>query len=324
MSLPEPLCKSNENDFIYSSTMDTCSEFYEMFQTQLSCLWTAQEIDMAQDKQIFANELNKDEQHFFSMILAFFASADAIVSLNIEINFIHDFPSQIIRSTYATQNMFEYIHGDTYSRLIEATIPDRKEQQKLFNAVTEIESINKKYKFMQKWITCGCPLQYRLMGYVLTEGLFFSGSFCAIYWNKNKGGKKALPGLCSANEFIARDEGMHCKFGVALYNRLKNRLSIKQAHEMFKQSVEIEREFINEALPCRLIGMNADLMTQYIQYVADFWLSEMKYPKIFFVDQPFPFMDSISIESKSNFFEHRPSQYARAEVTTKFGFDDDF
>ena len=319
----EELLKKHENCYVFGSYLNEYQDVYELYKKQQSCFWTPPEIDFSQDRNIYL-KMDDNERHFFKMVLSFFAGADGIVNENISNNFIEDIDIPVIKACYGWQQAMEDIHNETYTLLLDSMIPNKEEREKCLNAVKHIPIIKKKYDYAHKWITCGCPFKYRLIGFLIFEGIFFSGSFCAIFWNKSRGGAKTLQGLVTANEFIARDEGLHCEFGVLLYSKLKNKLTEKEIHNMFKNAVEIETEFINESLPCRLIGMNADLMQQYIEYIADFWLIRLGYNPIYKSKNPFPFMDSISLDSKTNFFEHRVTQYSKAEVSHKFTIEEDF
>jgi len=323
MSVKEELLTKHDNCYVFGSYLDDYQDVYDLYKKQQGCFWTPPEIDFSGDRAIYI-KMNKDEQHFFKMILAFFAAADGIVNENISNNFIEDIDIPVIKACYGWQAAMEDIHNETYTLLLESMIPDRAEKERLFEAVKHIPVIKKKYDYAHKWITCGCPFKYRLIGFLIFEGIFFSGSFCAIFWNKSKGGSKTLNGLVTANEFIARDEGLHCQFAVLLYSKLNNRLSEKEIHNMFKNAVDIEKEFINESLPCSMIGMNSNLMTEYIEYIADFWLIQLNYEKLYNTKNPFMFMESISLESKTNFFEQRVTQYSKAETQHTFILEDDF
>ena len=318
------ILEDSPTDLIFVSRLDENQDIYELYQKQQSCIWTPPEVDYSGDKQVY-EKMTEDEQHFFKHILTFFAGADALVSENISINFIQEFKPQVAKACFAFQNYMEFIHAETYSLLLTSMIPDKTEQYKLFDTVKNYPIIQKKMDYAKKWITCGCPLTYRLLGFIIFEGIFFSGSFCAIFWNKNKGGAKCLQGLCTANEFIARDEGMHVEFGILLYKRLPTRLSQTNVHSLFGDAVKIEKEFIMDSLPCGLIGMNAGLMGEYIEFISDFYLKWLGYDKMYNTENPFPFMESISLENKTNFFEAVVSSYSRAEVDHVFNCDaDDF
>lgn len=240
------------------------------------------------------------------MILAFFAAADTIVNINLGERFISEVQIREALVTYAWQMAMENIHSETYSLMVDNIIRDQIEKNKLLNAISEFPCINKKASWAQKWIDSDAPFGQRLIAFSIVEGVFFSGSFCAIFWIKKR---NLMPGLCDANELIARDEGMHTDFAVLLYSKIINKIDEKIIHDMFKDAVEIEKEFICESIPCSMIGMNSELMVQYIQYVADRLLVQLNYAKIWGTQNPFDFMESMSIEGKTNFFESRPTQY---------------
>lgn len=316
------ITEETDTDLIFISRIDEYMDVYEMYQKQQASIWVPNEIDYSMDKKVF-EDMNENEQHFFKNILCFFASADALVSENISSSFIDAFKPQVVKACYAFQNYMEMIHAETYSLLLTSMIPDRKEQERLFDTVRNFPVIQKKMDYGKKWITCDCSLAHKLLGYIIFEGIFFSGSFCAIYWNKSKGGAKCLQGLCTANEFIARDEGMHVAFGILLYKKLDVRLGEKEVHKMVDNAVKIEKEFIIDSLPCSLIGMNSSMMSEYIEYISDYYLVWLGYSKKYNTKNPFSFMDAISLESKSNFFETRVSQYAKAETDHTFNCNDD-
>lgn len=319
----EELLKEHDNCYVFNSHLENYMDVYELYQKQQGCFWTPQEIDYSRDREVFSR-MSDNEKHFFKHILAFFAGADGIVSENISTNFIKDIDIPVIQCTYAWQNAMEFIHNETYSLLLDSIVPDRAEKEELFQSIKTMPIIKKKYDYALKWMTCGCPFRYRIIGYVIFEGIMFSGSFCAIYWNKTKGGKNILEGLCSANEFIARDEGMHTEFGIMLYKKLKHKLSQKEIHNMFRTAYEIEKEFITESIPCNMAGMNSADMVAYIEFLVDFYLKWLGYDIMFGTKNPFSFMEAISLDSKSNFFEHRPSQYQKAKVEHKFTIEEDF
>lgn len=319
----EELLKKHENCYVFGSYLHDYQDVYELYKKQQSCFWTPPEIDFSGDRAVYL-KMDENERHFFKMVLSFFAAADGIVNENISNNFMEDIDIPVIKACYGWQQAMEDIHNETYTLLLDSMIPDKEEKEKLFEAVKHIPVIKKKYDYAHKWSSCGCAFKYRLIGFLIFEGVFFSGSFCCIFWNKSKGGAKTLNGLVTANEFIARDEGLHCEFAVLLYSKLQNRLTEKEIHNMFKNAVDIEKEFIIESLPCAMIGMNATLMSEYIEYIADFWLVRLGYNKLYNTPNPFTFMESISLESKTNFFEQRVTQYSKAETDHKFTIEDDF
>lgn len=300
-------------------------DIWNAYLRQLGSLWTAEEIDFSKDAYDF-KKLNENEQYFIKMILAFFSSADTIVNINLEERFTKDVKIREAIVCYDFQKMMENIHATVYSLQIENIIKDQEDKEKLFKAVEHFDCIAEKANWAVKWIESTESFSHRLLAFAIMEGVFFSGSFCAIYWLKKR---NIMPGLCASNELIARDEGEHLKFAVLLYSKLKHKIPESDVHAMFMEAVEIETKFICESLPCSLIGMNSDLMTQYIKYVADRLLVDLSYNKFWNTTNPFDFMESISLEGKKNFFEGRPTQYQKASVLNKskdntFNFTMDF
>lgn len=299
-------------------------DLWEMYKNQQKVFWTAEEIDFSKDPKDWDN-LSEDYKWFIKHILAFFAGTDAIVSLNIMDNFVNEVKVQEAQICYTYQAQIENIHSETYSLMIETYIKDPKEKDDLFNARENFPCVGKKMSWAEKWGTSKTPFAHRLVAFAIVEGLFFSGAFCAIYWLKEQ---NLLPGLTLSNMFIARDEGMHCEFACLLYSKMINRLSDQEMRSMMVEAVDIEKEFIIESLPCRLIGMNSDLMSTYIEYVADRLMVMLGYDKIFNAHNPFKFMDAISVDCKENFFETRGSQYSKASVLNEgkdpVSFTDDF
>jgi ribonucleotide reductase beta subunit family protein with ferritin-like domain len=300
-------------------------DIWQAYLDQLGSFWTVSDIDFHNDVDDF-NKLNEKEQYFIKMILAFFSSADTIVNINLGERFIKDVKIREAIICYDFQKMMENIHATTYSQQIESIIKDPQEKEKLFKAVENFDCIAEKANWAVKWIESTESFAHRLVAFAIMEGVFFSGSFCAIYWLKKR---NIMPGLCASNELIARDEGSHMNFAVLLYSKLKNKLSENTIHNMMKDAVQIEIKFICESLPCSLLGMNSDLMTEYIKYVADRLLVDLGYFKIWNSTNPFDFMESISLEGKKNFFEGRPTQYQKASVLNKssnnvFEFTNDF
>jgi ribonucleoside-diphosphate reductase subunit M2 len=259
------------------------------------------------------------------MILAFFAASDGIVLENLAMRFMNDVQISEARASYGFQIMMENVHSESYSLLIDTYIKDKEEKYKLFNAITNYPCIKKKSDWAQKWIRDNrSSFATRLIAFACVEGIFFSGAFCSIYWLKKRG---LMPGLTFSNELISRDEALHCEFAILLYSKLQKKIDKIRIHEIIKEAVEIETEFICEALPCKLIGMNAELMTQYIKFVADRLVVQLGYKKIYNVSNPFPWMELISLESKTNFFEKRVSEYALATKHKEediFDLKDDF
>jgi ribonucleoside-diphosphate reductase subunit M2 len=266
--------------------------------------------------------LTSDEQHFIKQILAFFAGSDGIVQENLATRFQRDVSSQVVKLFYSFQNAMEGIHSETYSLLIDTYVKDKQEQDHLFRAIDTIPCIRKKADWALKWIDSQDDFAKRLVAFAAVEGIFFSGAFCAIYWLKKRG---LMPGLTFSNELISRDEGLHTLFAVALYGTLGKPLSDEDLNTIITEAVAIETEFITEALPCSLIGMNSKLMTQYIQFVADRLLVQLGAPKAYKVANPFDFMELISLEGKTNFFEKKVSEYSRPmESGEAIRFDEEF
>jgi ribonucleoside-diphosphate reductase subunit M2 len=318
----EPLLAPDDNRFVMFPIK--YDDIWQMYKKQVDCFWRAEEIDLTKDLDNW-NSLNQDEKYFISMILAFFAASDGIVLENLASRFMNDVQVSEARAFYGFQIAMENIHSETYSLLIETYIKDKEEKSKLFNAIEHFPCIKKKSDWAQKWIHDNrSSFATRLVAFACVEGIFFSGAFCSIYWLKKRG---LMPGLTFSNELISRDEALHCEFAVLLYSKLLKKVDKARINEIIKEAVDIEIEFICEALPCKLIGMNADLMTQYIKFVADRLAVQLGYKKIYNVANPFDFMELISLDSKTNFFEKRVSEYALATVTGKedaFDISEDF
>jgi ribonucleoside-diphosphate reductase beta chain len=285
-------------------------DIWELYKKAEHSFWTAEEIDLSQDLTDWESKLNDDEKHFIKMVLAFFAASDGIVNENLAINFLNEVQYPEARSFYGFQVAIENIHSEVYSLLIDTYIKDEKERDMLFHAIEHFDSIKKKADWALKWINSDSFAE-RLIAFAAVEGIFFSGSFCSIFWLKKRG---LMPGLSFSNELISRDEGLHCSFACLLYNNhIKDKLPKERIKEIICSAVDIERVFITESLPASLIGMNNNLMIQYIEYVADFWLSELKCDKVYNVSNPFDFMDMISLQGKTNFFERRVGEYKKVE-----------
>lgn len=291
---------------------------WELYEKQLACFWKAKEIDFSKDYDDFL-KLNTQEQHFIKMILAFFAASDGIVNWNISERFLKDVQICEARTAYIFQMMMEGIHGETYSLMLDNIVKDKVEKHRLFSAITEIESVKLMSDWALKWIESSDSFQYRLIAFAIIEGVFFSGAFASIFWlKKYKGsGSHFMNGLVKSNEFISRDEGLHTDFACEIYRLLQHKLTTQQVSEIFEEGVSISKKFMQDALPCRLIGMNGDHMNQYIEYVADRLLVTLGYGKKYGSANPFSFMDTIGMTQKTNFFEHRPSEYASAHVFNK-------
>ncbi len=286
-------------------------DLWKLYKQQEACFWTAEEIDLQQDTYDWENKLNADEQHFVKHVLAFFAASDGIVNENIAMNFVNAVQYTEAKMFYGFQIMMENIHSETYSLLIDTYIKDKEEQNKLFNAIETVPAIKRKAEWALRYIEKGTFVE-RLIAFAAVEGIFFSGSFCAIFWLKKRG---LMPGLTFSNELISRDEGMHCDFACHLFNHhIENKLSQKQIKDIICGALEIEKEFILEALPVRLIGMNSDLMAQYLEFVTDRLLVALGVPKVYNSENPFDFMQNIALQGKTNFFEKRVAEYQKAGV----------
>ena len=299
-------------------------EIWQMYKKQIDCFWRAEEIDLSKDLGDW-DSLQKDEKYFISMILAFFAASDGIVLENLATRFMGEVQLSEARAFYGFQIAMENVHSETYSLLIDTYIKDREEKTNLFQAMDNFPCIKKKADWAIKWIhDKRSSFATRLVAFACIEGIFFSGAFCSIYWLKKRG---LMPGLTFSNELISRDEALHTEFAVLLYSKLNKQVSKSKVIEIIKDAVEIEKEFICEALPCRLIGMNSELMCQYIEFVADRLIVQLGHDKIYNSKNPFDFMEMISIEGKTNFFEKRVAEYALADKTKSddvFEFGDDF
>jgi len=312
----EPLLSPDDNRFVMFPIK--YEDIWSMYQKQIDCFWRPEEIDLSKDLAHW-DALNKDERYYISMILAFFAASDGIVLENLAQRFMSDVQVSEARAFYGFQIAMENIHSHTYSNLIETYIKDKDEKHKLFNAITNYPCIKKKSDWAKKWIHDNrSSFATRLVAFACVEGIFFSGAFCSIFWLKKRG---LMPGLTFSNELISRDEALHCEFAVLLYNKLLKKMDKARIYEIIKEAVEIETEFICEALPCKLIGMNSDLMTQYIKFVADRLSIQLGYKKIYNVSNPFDWMELISLEGKTNMFERKISEYALANKTIS---DNDF
>jgi len=321
-NITEPLLAPDDNRFVMFPIR--YDDIWEMYKKQVDCFWRPEEIDLTKDLAHW-DGLSSDERYYISMILAFFAASDGIVLENLAQRFMSDVQVSEARAFYGFQIAMENIHSETYSILIETYIKDSLEKERLFNAINNFPCIKKKSDWAQKWIHDNrSSFATRLVAFACVEGIFFSGAFCSIFWLKKRG---LMPGLTFSNELISRDEALHCEFAVLLYSKLAKKLNKNKIYELIKEAVEIETEFICEALPCRLIGMNSQMMTQYIQFVADRLCVQLGYDKIYNVSNSCDFMEAISLESKTNFFEKRLGEYALANKSNSdiaFDFTDDF
>lgn len=308
VAVHEPILEENKDRFVLFPI--THRDIWEMYKKAEASFWTAEEIDLSADLLDWDRKLNEDEKHFIKHVLAFFAASDGIVNENLAINFMREVQYPEARCFYGFQIMIENIHSEAYSLLIDTYIKNPAEKHLLFHALESVPCVTKKGEWALRWISKGSFAE-RLVAFAAVEGIFFSGSFCSIFWLKKRG---LMPGLSFANELISRDEGLHCDFACLLYSQLKHKLPLETLQQVILNAVEIEKEFVNDALPVRLIGMNADLMCQYIEFVADRLLVALGSPKLFNASNPFDFMDLISLPGKTNFFERRVSEYQKSGV----------
>ncbi len=325
MSNVEPILEKNDNRFVIFPIEH--HDIWEWYKNAEASFWTAEEIDLHQDLTDWTTKLNSDERYFIKHILAFFAASDGIVNENLAENFVNEVQYSEAKFFYGFQIMMENIHSETYSLLIDTYVKDEKEKDLLFHALDNFPAIKKKADWALKWIDSPSFAE-RLIAFAAVEGIFFSGAFCSIYWLKKRG---LMPGLTFSNELISRDEGVHCDFAVHLHNHhLVNKVPKDRIKEIIVDALDIEREFITESLPASLIGMNSKLMTQYLEFVTDRLLSELQCEKVYNTKNPFDFMDMISLQGKTNFFEKRVAEYQKAGVTStdkessKISFDADF
>lgn len=309
--MTEPILQENKERFVLFPIKH--KDIWEMYKKCEQSFWTAEEIDLSPDLVDWNSKLNDDERHFIKHVLAFFAASDGIVNENLAVNFMSEVQYPEARCFYGYQIMIENIHSETYSLLIDTYIKDPAERHKLFNAIDTVPCVSKKADWALRWISNGSFAE-RLIAFAAVEGIFFSGSFCSIFWLKKRG---LMPGLSFSNELISRDEGMHCDFACLLYSQLVNKMPEQQVKNIITNAVEIEKEFVTDALPVRLIGMNADMMRQYIEFVADRLLAALGYSKVYNAANPFDFMELISLQGKTNFFEKRVGDYQKAGVTAK-------
>ncbi|MFN8318294.1 MAG: ribonucleotide-diphosphate reductase subunit beta [Saprospiraceae bacterium] len=322
--LNEPLLKDNPNRFVLFPIEH--NDIWKFYKTSEASFWTAEEIDLVQDLTDWDAKLNDDERHFIKHVLAFFAASDGIVNENLAENMVREVQYTEAKFFYGFQIMMENIHSETYSLLIDTYIKDPKEKDYLFHAIDNVPCVKKKADWALRWISQG-SFQERLIAFAAVEGIFFSGSFCSIFWLKKRG---LMPGLTFSNELISRDEGLHCDFACLLYNdHIVNKLPTEQVRQIIADAVAIEKEFVVDAIPVALLGMNADEMCKYIEFVADRLLSTLGAGKMFNVENPFPWMDMISIQGKTNFFEKRVGDYQKAGVMAEkakqvFSLDEDF
>ena len=325
MSFVEPILQDNKDRFVIFPIKH--HDIWEWYKKQEACIWTAEEIDLHQDLADWNDKLNNDERYFIKHILAFFAASDGIVNENLAENFVSEVQYPEAKFFYGFQLMMENIHSETYSLLIDTYVKDEAEKNQLFHAIEVFPAIKEKAEWALKWVQSP-NFSERLIAFAAVEGIFFSGSFCSIYWLKKRG---LMPGLTFSNELISRDEGMHCDFAVHLHNNhLVNKVPKARITEILTNALDIERKFITESLPASLIGMNANLMTQYLEFVTDRLLVELGCDRVYNSSNPFDFMDMISLQGKTNFFEKRVGEYQKAGVMNtdsdaqKITFDADF
>jgi ribonucleotide reductase beta subunit family protein with ferritin-like domain len=310
--LPEPMLDPNEDRFVVFPIRHP--DIWAKYKQHMAVFWTPEEIDLSKDMAHW-EKLNDNERHFIKHILGFFAGSDGIVMENLATRFTREVQWPEAKFFYSCQNLLEAVHSETYSLLIDTYITDSQEKSDILRAIKTIPCVEKKAKWALEWIdNKDADFGTRLIGFAAVEGIFFSGAFCAIFWLKQRG---IMPGLTLSNEFIARDEGIHTEFACLLYSKILNRLSKQKAHKIIREAVKIEKHFITKALPCELIGMNAELMKQYIEFVADRLSLQLGYSKIYGAANPFDFMERISLENKDNFFEKRVSTYAKGSVGKK-------
>ncbi|XP_013616027.1 PREDICTED: ribonucleoside-diphosphate reductase small chain C [Brassica oleracea var. oleracea] len=307
-------------------------QIWEMYKKAEASFWTAEEVDLSQDTRDWENNLDDGERHFIKHVLAFFAASDGIVLENLATRFMSDVQVSEARAFYGFQIAIENIHSEMYSLLLDTYIKDNKERDHLFRAIETIPCVAKKAQWAMKWIDGSQTFAERIVAFACVEGIFFSGSFCSIFWLKKRG---LMPGLTFSNELISRDEGLHCDFACLIYTLLRTKLSEERVKSIVCDAVEIEREFVCDALPCALVGMNRDLMSQYIEFVADRLLGALGYGKVYGVANPFDWMELISLQGKTNFFEKRVGDYQKASVMSSvngngafdnhvFSLDEDF
>ncbi len=308
----EPILAENPDRFVLFPIK--YGTIWEWYKKSVASFWTAEEVDLTQDINDWENKLTDNDRKFIKHVLAFFAASDGIVNENLVLNFMREVQIPEARCFYGFQVAIENIHAEMYSLLIDTYIKDPKEKDFLFNALQNLECVSKKGQWALRWIDNAPSFAHRLIAFAAVEGIFFSGSFCSIYWLKKRG---LMPGLTFSNELISRDEGMHCDFACLLYSMLENKLDPAEVKAIITEAVEYEKEFVTDALPVSLIGMNAEMMSQYIEFVADRLLISLGCEKAYGTSNPFSWMDMISIQGKTNFFEKRVGDYAKAGVMTK-------
>jgi ribonucleoside-diphosphate reductase beta chain len=318
----EPMLHENDNRFVLFPIKH--DQIWKMYKQAEASFWTAEEVDLQADLQDWEHKLNADEKHFIKHVLAFFAASDGIVNENLVLNFMREVQYPEARCFYGFQVAIENIHAEMYSLLIDTYIKDEAEKSHLFNALQTLPCVEKKGRWALNWIDNAPTFAHRLIAFAAVEGIFFSGSFCSIYWLKKRG---LMPGLTFSNELISRDEGLHCDFACYLYSQLQNKLDPKEVEAIITEAVTFEKEFVTDALPVSLIGMNAGMMSEYIEFVADRLLISLGNEKVYNTPNPFSWMEMISLQGKTNFFEKRVGEYQKAGVGQKkeeFAMDEEF
>lgn len=321
----EPICQESPHRHVIFPIEH--GDLWMKYKQHMSVFWIPEEIDLGRDIRDWNEKLNDNERHFIKYILGFFAGSDGIVMENLAMRFTREIGIPEAKFFYACQNLMESVHSETYSLLIDTYIDNKQEKLDILRAIQTIPCVQKKAEWALQWIESkDAPIATRLLAFAVVEGIFFSGAFCSIYWLKQRG---LMPGLTQSNELIARDEGLHTEFACLLYSKIQNKLSKQEAHHIIREAVKIEKHFITKALPCELIGMNAKLMSEYIEFVADRLSIQLGYSKIYYAKNPFDFMDRIALESKDNFFEKKVTTYAKANTAgnaedKKFSMTEDF
>lgn len=306
----EVILQENKNRYVLFPIK--YNSMYELYKKAESTFWTANEIDLVKDNNDWEYVLNDNERNFIKNVIGFFAGSDGIIMENLAQRFLREIQIPEARAFYSYQIFNESIHSETYSLLIDTYIKDVEEKNKIFNSIENIPCVAKKAQWAYKWIeNKDVSFATRLLSFAIVEGVFFSGSFCAIYWLKKRG---LMPGLTFSNELISRDEGLHCEFAYLLYSYIKNKVPQSIVYEIFQEAVSIEKEFITESIPCAMIGMNSTMMCQYIEFVANRLLLQLGYDKLWNAENPFDFMELISLRPKTNFFELRVGEYTKSSI----------
>lgn len=310
MAEAEELLSDSKNRFVLFPIK--YDNIWKMYKTAVSTFWVPNEVDLTKDLDDWNNVLNDNEKHFIKNVLAFFSSSDSIVNENLAARFLNEVQVPEAKAFYGFQIAIEVIHQEMYSLMIDTYVKDTQEKQKLFDSIFTVPTIKKKAEWALKWISDReSDFAKRLIAFAIVEGIFFSSAFASIYWLKERG---LMPGLCLSNEFISRDEGLHCEFAILLYGYIKNKLPQETVHEIVKEAAEIECEFVKDSLKVKLIGMNQDLMCDYVRFCSDRLVQQLGYDKIYDAKNPFPFMERIGLSNKTNFFEHYVSDYSKANV----------